>query len=234
MGAQLRVAGALAAVGTLSCTGAGEPAAWPLTPNDGGTQAISVQPKDAPTTVESSAPADGGASAPSGSWLAAADSTARPFPRQERCLSETGCPFHPTPIPSCSGRPEFVSVDRALELAASTPGSAVVVRGELRAQVYSTLLVCIPGCCNRTHADFDLVASGPEGSGRAIRLVEPARPDAFHCSGDDSKLCCGIEARSRFVLAWGHLAVNSESGKTELRSPSICGLPDSDTDSGTG
>jgi hypothetical protein len=234
MSAQLRVAGALAAVGTLSCTGAGEPAAWPLTQNDAGTHAISVQPKDAPTTAGSSAPTDGGASAPSGSWLAAADSTAWPFPRQDRCLSETGCPFRPTPIPSCGSRPEFVSVDRALELAASAPGSAVVVRGELRALAHSTLLVCIPGCCNRTHADFELVASGPNGSGRAIRLVERTLPDAFHCSGDDSKLCCGIEAPSRFVLVWGHLAVNSESGKTELRSPTICGLPDLDADSGTG
>ncbi|MBK9002170.1 MAG: hypothetical protein IPM35_41140 [Myxococcales bacterium] len=124
-------------------------------------------------------------------------------------------------------------MDRALELAASASESAVVVRGELRAQAHSTLLVCVPGCCNRTNADFELVASGPNGSGRGIRLVEPALRDAFHCSGDDSKLCCGIEAPSPFVLVRGHLVVNSESGTAELRSPSICGLPDSDT-SGTG
>lgn len=218
---QTRTASGIAALcfsAVVACAGSSEPSARPLVPTTSTAQ-----------TPTSSALADAAAppepAPPTGAWLSAADSTARAFPRQDRCLSETGCPFRSAVIPVCTGNPEPVSVERALAMAASDSRGAVMVRGVLQSPPRSTLLVCSQGsCCNTTRADLFLVPpdTDPIASGKALRLAESKFPEAFHCSGDDSMVCCGVDARSGVVLVWGLLKIAEPSGLVVLDKARIC------------
>lgn len=186
-------------------------------------------PSPAPVVATSSAQVQFDPTAPQagersdGRWLVAADSTFRaPSPVTPRCLSVVGCPFTPALIPSCAPTARGTSFTSPTELT-NAIGSRLTLRGSLQTFARSTLVDCGERCCNGASGAVALVAGTPRDEASSILLVDPDRPSAFQCQGDESKVCCGVED-ARDVLVQGTLV--RDQTRLELRDPKLCRLAD--------
>ena len=132
----------------------------------------------------------------------------RPSDRARTCMSERGCPS-PAPIEPCPAGLDATPLDVVMASAADHVGSAMRVRGPLRPGAgFCTLLWCGDACCNKCSQSLAL---GREDDLRAKdyarkqRTTIQLRGERVECSGDESRVCCDVEASGQEVIASGTL-----------------------------
>jgi hypothetical protein len=140
------------------------------------------------------------------------------------CIADQGCPFAPTTIPNCVRQLQARSLSEEIGLNSVAPKRMVSVFGQLWVRPLVQLLECGIGCCNSAKGTIEL------RDGKAnVQLADDRYPDAFKCSGDDSRICCGIDGvmdpvRSaddqRTVVVTGEL--NRETSPPTLSRPHLC------------
>ncbi len=142
------------------------------------------------------------------------------------CISDHGCPFAPALIPTCSGTLQAQSLSEVLASNSNTSKTVVSVVGRLWVQPLQQLVDCSVGCCNLARGTIEL----RDGEAR-VPLSDDRYADAFKCTGDDSRVCCGIaevkdSVRSadvqHQVMVEGTL--NREANPAALERPRICQL----------
>lgn len=81
---------------------------------------------------------------------------------------------------------------------ADTP---ITVRGPLlRSGAECTEVECELTCCNTCTS---IITIGDAGSGQYVRLESASSPGLYVCRGDESMVCCQVEARGQEVLVQG-------------------------------
>ena len=183
--------------------------------------------------------------------LAAAPHVARNDPS---CLSRRGCPYEPVTLPSCPKGIEAMSAADLHERFATLLGSIVVARGFIVVgDFWKTGAGC--ECCNYAGAYLALADSRqwryplrpypPPSDGHArdnwealfefpsVVLVPSDHLEAFACSGDDTKLCCGFPEGEAVVARGKLIGVNARfwlhkryypGDEPALEDPRLCAL----------
>lgn len=128
--------------------------------------------------------------------------THSPIPKSDddaNCIADRGCPFSPAAIPFCSGQLQARMLSEKLAEEPQAAKRLVSVIGQLWVRPLQQISECSVGCCNLAHGTIEL------RDGKATALLADDRfPGAFTCSGDDSRICCGIDG----VRDWARSADN--------------------------
>ncbi|MFH0902740.1 MAG: hypothetical protein V2A73_19080 [Pseudomonadota bacterium] len=162
-------------------------------------------------------------------WLGRAGGGAGVPGREEGagCLRRRGgCPV-PAAAGSCLAQTEVLPFTAVLAEADKWLGQMISVRGPLRQTTsFCTTEVCAKGeCCNTCEAALALSdgdVSSPLGAPGAILLVNDGDSVRYSCRGDDSLVCCGIDARGQEVIAVGILEAAANPGTYQLGEAAVC------------
>jgi len=138
------------------------------------------------------------------------------------CVIDVGCPYEPMALPPCPTGLRARDVATLMRTADREVGARVLVRGRLEESSTQTLRECGDACCN--------TAGGAMRLDEVVTLHDDRYPKAFRCAGDDSWVCCPVEANID-VAVMGTL--KSMGGSFELERPRLCALeprsaPDTD------
>lgn len=145
---------------------------------------------------------------------------------EPRCTASRGCPATPA-IPRCAPGTAARSFADVIDQRLALAGQTVAVRAALVASGGGTEMACPPGsCCNRAWGAVYL-SGAADSSLRTIALdADREHPGPrFACTGDDSGMCCGTDARGQQVVARGVLRpVPNGGGGYYLEAPTLCTL----------
>jgi len=143
----------------------------------------------------------------------------------QRCLHERGCsPPQPQPR-QCEAATTAIPVEQVLTAPDRLLGRQVALRGALQVGgTLKTLMNCgreMP-CCNESSAALAIGALGEKFVGRMVILENEQAPRQFSCAGDDSMVCCGLDARGQEVIASGRLTRGGAPPSLRLASATVC------------
>ena len=145
---------------------------------------------------------------------------AKPAPKKDwnaSCLARRGCALKEQPIRTCETSKPVPTWSDLQRDADAFVGKVVEVSGSLGlapAQSTKSSTPCSPGaCCHSLRLGLTL-----DGAPLALPL------QGLGCTGDDSKLCCGVPVESQTVRAHGRL-VKAPAGSTlnwQLAEATLC------------
>jgi len=141
------------------------------------------------------------------------------------CLRERGCsPPQPQPR-QCEAATTAIPVEQVLKAPDPLLGRQVALRGALQVGgTLMTLMMCgreMP-CCNQSSAELAIRALGEKSLDRMVVLENEQAPRQFSCTGDDSMVCCGLDARGQEVIASGLLTRGGAPPSLRLASATVC------------
>jgi hypothetical protein len=124
------------------------------------------------------------------------------------CQINRPCRQDAIPPPRCTEDLPTMSVPDLLVRGDALLGQAVRVRGPLSVrEAGCTAAECFPGqCCNECTGG--LVVGDPESSRRSVLLRH------LPCHGDDSKVCCGMQAVGQEIVVVGKLVLLDGRGRS--------------------
>ncbi|HEY3354581.1 MAG TPA: hypothetical protein VGQ83_15120 [Polyangia bacterium] len=127
------------------------------------------------------------------------------------CLKDRGCPDQPRALAKCPADLKPLPLRDALDQRDRLVGRKVAVRGPLTSSSACTEMACgSNACCN--HCQGELVLGRPGAAGYTYLLLRHATDaDRYRCRGDDSLVCCQLDARGQDVIARGTFARDRSS-----------------------
>jgi hypothetical protein len=144
--------------------------------------------------------------------------------KSPRCLIHQGCRVAASPPPPCVEELPTLSVPELVQQGQTLAGQRVRVHGPLRLSLtLCTLGACLHGeCCNE--CTREMVLGEPGSSERSVRLLHPI------CRGDDSKVCCDLQASGQDVVVEGKLVSMRDSSRWLTSQPAWAYTIESGTD----
>lgn len=101
---------------------------------------------------------------------------------------------------------------------------AIALRGPLvKSGAGCTEVECEQTCCNTCTS---IITVGDPAAGASVRLESTSMPGQYLCRGDESLVCCAVEARGQDVLAQGtfQIAAGEDAPIYQLWVSDLCTL----------
>jgi hypothetical protein len=122
-----------------------------------------------------------------------------------QCQLARGCPTPATPLP-CPADLAPLALDELMVHPRDYADHDVVVHGPLvRGDKSCTFSGCSNSCCNHCGAFLQLGQSTPGESYVHHRATTIEIPGPLGCGGDETLMCCGVDAHGQEVIARGRL-----------------------------